>query len=142
MRFKARDGLELEGMLIHPVGGQASDAPLILTVHGGPEAHYSNKWITSYSLPGQVAAARGFAVFYPNYRGSTGRGIVFSILSQGDAAGKSSTISLMPSITWLRKAWSIATVLASPVVPTGVRFRLGRDLLHRSIRGRGDVRRH
>ena len=88
VRFKARDGLELEGMLIHPVGGQASDAPLILTVHGGPEAHYSNKWITSYSLPGQVAAARGFAVFYPNYRGSTGRGIAFSILSQGDAAGK------------------------------------------------------
>jgi dipeptidyl aminopeptidase/acylaminoacyl peptidase len=88
VRFAARDGIELEGMLIHPLGGPAVDAPLILTVHGGPESRYSNGWVTSYSNPGQVAAARGFAVFYPNYRGSTGRGRAFSTLSQGDAAGK------------------------------------------------------
>ncbi len=88
LRFKARDGLELEGILIHSVGRQATNSPLILTVHGGPESHYSNGWLTSYSLPGQVAAARGFAVFYPNYRGSTGRGVAFSKLDQGDAAGK------------------------------------------------------
>jgi dipeptidyl aminopeptidase/acylaminoacyl peptidase len=48
----------------------------------------SNGWVTSYSRPGQVAAARGFAVFYPNYRGSTGRGVKFSKLGQADAAGK------------------------------------------------------
>jgi Dipeptidyl aminopeptidases/acylaminoacyl-peptidases len=55
---------------------------------GGPEAHYRNGWLTSYSTPGQMAAARGFAVFYPNYRGSTGRGLEFQKLSYGDPAGK------------------------------------------------------
>jgi len=87
--FRARDGLELEGILIRPLGAETGTRhPLILTVHGGPESHYTNGWLTSYSLPGQVAAARGFAVFYPNYRGSTGRGVAFSKLSQGDPAGK------------------------------------------------------
>lgn len=89
IRHKARDGLELEGILIHPLDTPAGGkAPLLLTVHGGPEAHVSDGWLTSYSNPGQVAAARGFAVFYPNYRGSTGRGVAFSKLGQGDAAGK------------------------------------------------------
>jgi dipeptidyl aminopeptidase/acylaminoacyl peptidase len=89
IRHQARDGLALEGILIRPRDTRAGDrVPLILAVHGGPESHVSDGWITSYSNPGQVAAARGFAVFYPNYRGSTGRGVSFSKLGQGDAAGK------------------------------------------------------
>jgi dipeptidyl aminopeptidase/acylaminoacyl peptidase len=87
--WKARDGLELEGLLIRPLDEQRGRRyPLILNVHGGPEAHYADGWLTSYSNPGQVAAARGFAVFYPNYRGSTGRGVEFGKLSQADPAGK------------------------------------------------------
>jgi dipeptidyl aminopeptidase/acylaminoacyl peptidase len=87
--WTARDGLELEGILIYPLNYEKGRRyPLILCVHGGPEAHVSHGWITSYSRPGQVAAARGFAVFYPNYRGSTGRGVGFSKLGQADAAGK------------------------------------------------------
>jgi dipeptidyl aminopeptidase/acylaminoacyl peptidase len=89
VRHKARDGLELEGVLIRPVGEVAGQRyPLILAVHGGPESHVSDGWNTTYSLPGQVAAGRGMAVFYPNYRGSTGRGVAFSKMGQGDAAGK------------------------------------------------------
>jgi dipeptidyl aminopeptidase/acylaminoacyl peptidase len=88
-RHTARDGLELEGVLIRPIDEEPGKRyPLILTVHGGPESHVSDGWVTSYSSPGQVAAARGFAVFYPNYRGSTGRGVAFSKLGQGDPAGK------------------------------------------------------
>jgi dipeptidyl aminopeptidase/acylaminoacyl peptidase len=87
---KARDGQELQGILIRPLAAAArgTPAPLILYVHGGPESHVANGWLTGYATPGQVAAARGFAVFYPNYRGSTGRGVAFSKSSQGDPAGK------------------------------------------------------
>jgi dipeptidyl aminopeptidase/acylaminoacyl peptidase len=56
-------------------------------VHGGPESHRRNGWLTRYSAPAQIAAARGYAVFFPNYRGSTGRGVAFSKLGQADAAG-------------------------------------------------------
>jgi len=86
--FTARDGLELQGILIRPLDYVEGETyPLILYVHGGPEAHDTNGWNTYYSRPGQVAAARGFAVFYINYRGSTGRGVEFSKISQGDPAG-------------------------------------------------------
>ncbi|HSJ05956.1 MAG TPA: S9 family peptidase [Longimicrobiales bacterium] len=89
VRYQPRDGrYELEGMLILPVGHtEGARVPLITVVHGGPEAHYLNGWLTNYSMPGQLAAGRGYAVFYPNYRGSTGRGIEFAMSSQGDAAG-------------------------------------------------------
>lgn len=84
VKYKARDGVELEGILIKPVGhASGARVPCIVCVHGGPESHESNGWQTHYSRPGQVAAARGFAVFYPNYRGSTGRGVEFSMSSQG-----------------------------------------------------------
>jgi len=87
--YKARDGLELQGILIRPLAGTGDGSgtfPLIVKVHGGPEAHYRDGWLTSYSSPGQVGAGEGYAVFYPNYRGSTGRGVEFSELSQGRPA--------------------------------------------------------
>jgi len=89
VRFKSRDGkFELEGVLIRPLNEKPGQRyPLILNVHGGPEACQSNGWLTGYSNPGQVAAARGMAVLHLNYRGSTGRGVDFAKSSQGDAAG-------------------------------------------------------
>jgi dipeptidyl aminopeptidase/acylaminoacyl peptidase len=87
--FKARDGVAMEGILVRPLDEVAGQRyPLILTVHGGPEARDAHGWVTSYSNAGQMGAAQGFAVFYPNYRGSTGKGVAFSKLGQGDPAGK------------------------------------------------------
>lgn len=87
--YEARDGEKVEGLLITPKG-QAPEKgwPLILMVHGGPEAHYSDGWLTAYSMPGQYAAANGYAVYYPNYRGSTGRGVAYAKQHQNDYAGK------------------------------------------------------
>ncbi|PEN14757.1 peptidase S9 [Longibacter salinarum] len=87
--YTAEDGQELQGLLIHPLDREEGKTyPLITVVHGGPEAHYDDGWLTGYSMPGQMGAARGYAVFYPNYRGSTGRGEAFAKSSQGDLAGK------------------------------------------------------
>ncbi len=87
IKYSARDGLELEGMLIHPLDEEPGKRyPLILQVHGGPEAHRRDGWLTWYSSPGQMAAARGFAVFVVNYRGSTGRGVEFSKMGQAGYA--------------------------------------------------------
>ena len=88
INYKAKDGLELEGLLILPVDyREGTRYPLITVVHGGPESHYKNGWLTAYSSPGHMGAANGYMVFYPNYRGSTGRGEQFAKSSQGDPGG-------------------------------------------------------
>ena len=87
--LKARDGVELDGVLVYPLDYEKGTRyPLIMSVHGGPESHDKNGWVTNYSRPGQMGAARGYAVFYPNYRGSTGKGVDYSKLGQNDYAGK------------------------------------------------------
>jgi len=86
--IKARDGVEVGGVLVYPLDYKEGQRyPLIMQVHGGPESHEKNGWVTAYSKPGQMGAARGYAVFYPNYRGSTGKGVEYSKLGQNDYAG-------------------------------------------------------
>ncbi|MHA6288305.1 S9 family peptidase [Maricaulis sp. CAU 1757] len=88
IRYAARDGVEIEGVLITPRGRAPEGGwPLIMTVHGGPEGNDTNGWMTGYSRPGHIAAGRGMAVLYPNYRGSTGRGADFIRLDHADAPG-------------------------------------------------------
>lgn len=89
IRYQARDDLMIEGMLILPLNWKAGDAPfpLIMDIHGGPESNLSNGWLSWYSSPGQVAATQGYGTFFPNYRGSTGRGYEFAISSYADPAG-------------------------------------------------------
>ncbi len=89
INIKARDGVDVGGVLIYPLNYQQGQRyPLIMSVHGGPESHDKNGWLTGYSRPGQLGAASGYAVFYPNYRGSTGKGVDYSKLGQNDYAGK------------------------------------------------------
>ena len=87
--YQSRDGKTVEGVLIHPLDEEPGKRyPLQLFVHGGPESHVSNGWVSYYSYPGQTAAANGYAVFHPNYRGSTGRGVAFAKDHQADYGGK------------------------------------------------------
>ena len=89
IRYAARDGLELEGLLNYPVDYQPGKRyPLVVQVHGGPESHHRNDWRTYYSRPVQVLNGRGYFVFLPNYRSSTGYGVDLPASTLGDPAGK------------------------------------------------------
>jgi len=89
VRWKSIDGLEIEGVIVKPVGYQASQRyPVVMQPHGGPESADLNGWLGSYSRWGQMLAGRGFVTFYPNYRGSIGRGPQFAMADHRDLMGK------------------------------------------------------
>ena len=81
VKYKARDGLEIPGVLTLPSGKIAKNLPLILLPHGGPigvRDDESFDWIT------QFLADRGYAVYKPNYRGSGGYGRAFERAGDGE----------------------------------------------------------
>ena len=87
--WKARDGWDIYGVLVKPVGYQEGQKyPLQVQIHGGPESAYLDGWNTSYSTPVQMLAQRGYMVLMPNYRGSTGRGVAYSKGDHNDLMGE------------------------------------------------------
>jgi len=83
-KYKSFDGLEIEAALLKPAGYDGkSKLPLIALIHGGP----TGNWQDSIETWGQLLAARGYAVFYPNIRGSSGYGQKFIEMNRGDWGG-------------------------------------------------------
>ena len=75
VKWKSKDGTEVEGLLTKPAGYEAGKKiPLLLNPHGGPTGASLN----NFSGTIQVLAANGFAVLQPNFRGSTGKGLAFA----------------------------------------------------------------
>jgi dipeptidyl aminopeptidase/acylaminoacyl peptidase len=71
IQWSGPDGFQEDGVLTYPVGYQSGNKyPLVLVIHGGPEAGSTVKFSP---LP-QLLAAAGVVVFQPNYRGSTNLG--------------------------------------------------------------------
>jgi dipeptidyl aminopeptidase/acylaminoacyl peptidase len=88
LRWRAPDGLAIQGLLILPVGyEEGRRVPTITWVHGGPAGLYSQ----GFSAAGrglQLFASAGYAVFMPNPRGSTGWGVDFTEANIGDLGGR------------------------------------------------------
>ncbi len=79
IRWKSKDGLEIEGLLTYPPGYETTrKAPLILNIHGGPAGVFGESFIGGPGLyPIATFAAKGYAVLRPNPRGSSGYGLKF-----------------------------------------------------------------
>ncbi len=71
VRYKARDGREIPGLLTMPAGGATKNLPLVVLVHGGPYVRGST-W--GFDPETQFLASRGYAVLEPEFRGTTGYG--------------------------------------------------------------------
>jgi len=83
VHFKSFDGTEIEGALLNPAGTSAPHLPFVVLVHGGP----TGRWSDAFEPWGQLLASRGYAVLYPNIRGSTGYGERFVEMNRGDWGG-------------------------------------------------------
>lgn len=83
--YKSIDGWDVDGFFVKPLGWQEGKKyPMILSVHGGPAGMYGVDWYHEF----QVYAARGWAVFFTNPRGSTGYGEKFERGIVGEWGGK------------------------------------------------------
>ncbi|MDF3037247.1 MAG: prolyl oligopeptidase family protein, partial [Paucimonas sp.] len=69
--YQARDGLPIPSYLTLPKGKPEKALPLVVLVHGGPMARDS--WHFDPTV--QFLADLGYAVFQPQFRGSTGFGL-------------------------------------------------------------------
>ncbi len=69
VKWKSKDGTEIEGILSYPVGyKEGTRVPLVLNVHGGPAGVFS----FGFTPSNHIYAGMGFASLSPNVRGSSG----------------------------------------------------------------------
>ena len=83
IEYKARDGLDIPGVMTVPNGSDMKNLPAIIMPHGGPESHDE----VEFDFMAQYFASRGYLVFQPNFRGSDGFGTAFTEAGYGGWGG-------------------------------------------------------
>jgi dipeptidyl aminopeptidase/acylaminoacyl peptidase len=76
VRYESFDGREIPAFFSLPEDASAGETPVVVDVHGGPESQRR----PSFSGLVQYFLSRGYAVFEPNVRGSTGYGAAYTHL--------------------------------------------------------------
>ncbi len=80
LTWRVKDGTEIEGWVVKPVGFRPGTTyPLVLKIHGGPYGAYGHTFFQTF----HVLSAAGMFVLYPNPRGSTGYGHAYQWATQG-----------------------------------------------------------
>jgi dipeptidyl aminopeptidase/acylaminoacyl peptidase len=88
IRWKSKDGMEIEGVVIYPVGYQQGKRyPMIALIHGGPAGVWTESFPGGWGNFGHVWAGKGWVAFYPNVRGSSAYGEKFLLSNVRDWGG-------------------------------------------------------
>ncbi|AEM56545.1 peptidase S9 [Haloarcula hispanica N601] len=100
VRFDSFDGREVPALFSLPNGANGAsadgDTPVIVDIHGGPESQRR----PSFSGLTQYFLSRGYAVFEPNVRGSTGYGKAYTRLDDVEKR-MDSVKDLRAGVDWL-----------------------------------------
>ena len=97
--YRASDGMQLHGYVLLPPGIPAAKAPLIAWVHGGPIARVYDR----YDVAQQLLVNRGYAVFVPNFRASTGYGLKYMMAANGDVGNGRVLADVIDGMDYLLK---------------------------------------
>ncbi len=98
VRYRTFDGREIPAFLYLPAGARSEGAPpCIVWPHGGPEG----QTVARFSAVQQFFIHRGYAVFAPNVRGSTGYGREYTHLD--DVRKREDSVKdLAAGVDWLK----------------------------------------
>jgi dipeptidyl aminopeptidase/acylaminoacyl peptidase len=131
IRFGNAEGLELEGLLVKPVGYQPGKRyPTLLRLHGGPVYQFSHEFMPDW----QAYAARGYAIVAVNPRGSSGRGFDFARQIYADWGNKDvdDVLAGVDHVVAMGIAdparlgiggWSYGAILTNAVIARDTRFK-------------------
>lgn len=95
-RYRSFDGREIPAYLYQPSAGEP--APVVISVHGGPEAQ-ERPWFSGLY---QYLVAHGYAVIAPNVRGSTGYGKAYAHLDDREKR-MDSVKDVASLVEWIRR---------------------------------------
>jgi len=97
VRYQSRDGFELQGYLTLPRGIDPKTAPMVVSVHGGPWSRIFD----GFDRRAQHLANRGYIVFQPNFRASTGFGKAYLTGTKNDFGDGTSQNDIIDSVHFL-----------------------------------------
>lgn len=87
VEYKAADGLAMNGILTLPPGRSPKNLPVVIIPRDNPAGHDD----ATFDWQAQAFASRGYAVFQPNYRGSSGMGEALRLAGKGELGRKIQT---------------------------------------------------
>ena len=96
-QYRASDGALVHGYLSLPAGLPARSLPMLTVVHGGPWNHVG----ADYSALAQLLANRGYAVFQPNFRASTGYGEKYMLAPGASFGNGRAQADIIEGVQWL-----------------------------------------
>jgi dipeptidyl aminopeptidase/acylaminoacyl peptidase len=104
LKWKSRDGTEIEGWLTFPFGFDRARGPypLIVVNHGGPHSAVGY----AFTFKDQFLAANGYFVFETNFRSSTGYGDAFKWATWG-AWGNKDGEDVISGIDYVIKTYPV-----------------------------------